>query len=59
MRPTFKRHWRDLNPDQKRDLCVQLHTSRAYLSQLAHRHRSPSTRFAILVRLYTGRDFTF
>lgn len=38
---TFNRYYRQLSPEGKKRLATRVNTSVAYLSHLAHGHRSP------------------
>lgn len=56
---SFRNHWRMLSPEGKQELAVKLQTSTAYLSQIAHGHRSPSKSLAELAKITTGINFGF
>lgn len=43
----FARWWDGSNAAQKRELAARLTTSRAYLSQIRHGHRTPSRYFLL------------
>ena len=55
----FKDYWRKLSPDEKSSIATRLHTSTAYLSQVAHGHRNASKRLSELARIVTGIEFKF
>jgi len=55
----FKDYWRNLSPDEKNSIATRLHTSTAYLSQVAHGHRNASKRLSELARIVTGTEFKF
>ena len=55
----FKDYWRALSPDEKSSIATRLHTSNAYLSQVAHGHRNASKRLSELARIVTGTEFKF
>jgi len=55
----FNKYWRELTPDGKNSLAKRLHTSTAYLSQVAHGHRNASKRLSELARIVTGTEFKF
>lgn len=56
---TFHDYWRILSPDGKQDLATKLHTSQAYLSQIAHGHRNPSKRLVELANIVTNKSLEF
>lgn len=55
----FKDYWQGLSKDAKISLATRLHTSVAYMSQVAHNHRRPSKRLVDLVEIVTGEKFIF
>lgn len=56
---SFHDHWRILSPEGKQALATKLHTSQAYLSQIAHGHRRPSKRLVELANIVTGIQLDF
>jgi transcriptional regulator with XRE-family HTH domain len=59
MEITFTDYWATLSAENKRQLANRLHTSNAYLSQLAHGHRKPSRRMAEMACIVTGLRLEF
>lgn len=55
----FKDYWQGLLPDAKASLAKRLHTSVAYMSQIAHGHRKPSRRLVEFAQIITGEKFDF
>lgn len=55
----FKEYWRTLSPDEKNSLAKRLHTSTAYLSQVAHGHRNGSKRLVEFAQIVTGVQLQF
>ena len=55
----FKDYWRKLSPDEKNSLAKRLHTSTAYLSQVAHGHRQGSKRLNEFAQIVTGVQLSF
>lgn len=56
---SFTDYWSALPATGKKELADRVFSSVAYLSQVAHGHRSPSKRFAAMVEEKVGQRVEF